>query len=446
LQLFPRRARETWAGLGLSAIFVNASSLVGTTVIGSGLGAVYWWVAAHLFTPTDVGIASAAISATLLLGVAGSLGTGTLLIGELPSRGPVERCRLIVTAVTVSGIAGGVLGIGYAIVAPYLSPELSLLGSSVAAVALCAATASLTAVGLVVDLALIGLLRGNVQLGRNALYAVSKLIILVPFAVVPFGDRALGIYFSWFAGTLLSFLAVLRVGAAGRLAPHAYRPEWGLLRRLGRTALEHHALNLSLQVPTLLMPLLVTVLLSASMNAYFYVASMVAALVFMIPAALSTALYAVGSHSPETFAHKIRLTLLAALVAGTGANLFFLVAAQPILGLFGGGYAQNVDLVLHLLLLAVFPSIVKTHFVAVCQTHHRVGRAAFLAAPGALVELIGAAIGAELGGLNGVAIGYIAALCVEAAIMAPVVLQAMVPGLALRGTSGWIVLPRVSGQ
>ncbi|MFN2199238.1 MAG: hypothetical protein ACK2UW_24180, partial [Anaerolineales bacterium] len=49
-------------------ILSNAGTLVGTQAVTSGLGFIYWWVAARLFAVDAVGFASAAISAMMLLG------------------------------------------------------------------------------------------------------------------------------------------------------------------------------------------------------------------------------------------------------------------------------------------------------------------------------------------------------------------------------------------
>ena len=50
-----------------SAIVENAASLVGTTIVTSGLGFVYWWLAARQFRPEAVGLAVAAIAPMTLL-------------------------------------------------------------------------------------------------------------------------------------------------------------------------------------------------------------------------------------------------------------------------------------------------------------------------------------------------------------------------------------------
>jgi O-antigen/teichoic acid export membrane protein len=333
-------------------------------------------------------------------------------------------------------LTGGLLGTVFALVAPHLSSELRLLGSGFDTVLLCATTVSLTAAGLVVDLALIGVLRGDLQFARNVIMAAAKLGLLVAVAVLPLTDRGLAIYFSWFGGTLVSFIAV---AGFRRLPAGAYRPQWTLLRRLGSSALQHHALNLSLQIPALLMPLIVTVFLSATTNAYFYVASMISGLVYVVPVALSTALYAAGSHEPATFARKIRLTLGLSFVTGTLANAFLLVAAEPLLGIFGRAYAQQVATVLQLMALGVFPGMIKIHFVAVCQTHKRVQLAAVLAACGAVTELVAGAAGARLDGLTGLVLGFLLAGILEAVVVAPVVVRALLPGIELGSNLRWLI-------
>src|SRR5256714_12372440 len=64
------------------------------------------------------------------------------------------------------------------------------------------------------------------------------------------------------------------------------------LRALRRSALKHHILNLILQSPTMAMPLLVTVLISETTNAWFYISFTLADIAYIAPYALVTTLYA----------------------------------------------------------------------------------------------------------------------------------------------------------
>jgi Na+-driven multidrug efflux pump len=168
----------------------------------------------------------------------------------------------------------------------------------------------------------------------------------------------------------------------------------------------------------------VTVLLSAAMNAYFYVAWQVASLVTVGPMALSIALYAAGSREPAALPSRMRLTLGLALAIGLVANAVVLVGADRLLGLFGSAYAQQNALGLRILGLAVFPLIVKDHFVTLRRIQDRIAPATLIIAAGGLLEVSLAAVGAQVAGLPGVSAGYLAAACLEAVVMLPPVYRA----------------------
>src|SRR5256885_7313000 len=185
LESHPYSEAKTWSLVRIllqwlkanSVILVNAGSLVGTTAVTSALGFVYWWLAARQFSPEAVGLASATISAMTLLGTFGILGLNTLLLGEL-SHQKGQEAALVSAALILVGGVGACLGIVYAVVAPYLSTDFQVLGASIGNIALFAVGVSLTSITLVLDQALIGLLRGSLQLWRNALFAGVKLAAL----------------------------------------------------------------------------------------------------------------------------------------------------------------------------------------------------------------------------------------------------------------------------
>lgn len=216
-------------------LLINAGSLIGTTVITAGLGFVYWWLAARLFPQAAVGFASALIAAMGLLGSLGMLGLGTLLIGELPQRSSA-KAALVSTALLVAGLAATLLGLLFALIAPIASPEFAPLAGDAAAALLFAAGVALTAVTLVLDQALIGLMRGGLQLWRNALFALLKLVLLIPLGMWAHHNGGLLIYASWAAGNLIS-LAALALFSRRELRHAALRPRLALLRGLPHTAL-----------------------------------------------------------------------------------------------------------------------------------------------------------------------------------------------------------------
>lgn len=407
---------QQWAAK-YSLLLANAGSLVGTTAITSLLGFVYWWAAARLFSPGVVGLSSAAISAMTLLGTGGILGLGTLLVGELP-RQPGKEATLISMALLLVAAIGGALGIILAIAAPLISPGLAPLGANFEAIALFAAGASLTALTIVLDQAMIGLWHGGVQLFRNAFFSVVKLALILAVGLWLSGATWLAIYATWTAGSALSLLPLAGYALwRGGWSRDVYRPQWKLLWKLGPAALQHHALNLILRAPGLVLPLLVTILLSVTMNAWFYVPFMIANFVFSVPLALTTVLFATKSAEPDALAQKTRLTLAISLIISLLAASIICLGTQQLLGLFGHAYAEQAAWSLRLLALAAFPLILKNHYIVLCRIQNQMARAISRMLAGLSLELGGAALGAYLGGLTGLSLGWGIALCMEATLM-----------------------------
>jgi O-antigen/teichoic acid export membrane protein len=405
------------------ALLLNAGSLIATTVVNSGLGFVYWWYTARFFAPAAVGLASAAIASMLLLGTLGVLGLGTLLMGELP-RQPTRSGALLSTALLVAGSAGFLLGLGYAYLAPVFAPDLAVLASTPGIAVLFAAGVALTAGVIVLDQGLIGMLLGGVQLQRNILFAAGKLVLLVG-GVVGLGIASgVGILATWIGGIALSLIVLVQALARQPALRKHWVPDARLLRQLRGSALAHHTLNLALQAPGLLLPVVVTALYSAALNASFYVAWMIVGLAFVAPLALTNVLYTVSAAQPARLPAFLRLSLGGSLLAGLCASGVLLISASWVLGLFGAEYAAEAAPCLRILVLGVFPATIKQHYVALARLHQRIGSILPLVIGGSVLELLLAVVGAWQGALTGLALGWIAALLLEAIVMWPAVYRA----------------------
>jgi O-antigen/teichoic acid export membrane protein len=407
--------RSNWA------LVFNSSSLIGTTGVTSALGVLYWWVAARSFSQEAVGLGSAAVSAMMLLGAIGMMGLGTLLIGELPRRRE-EAGSLISTSLIISAFAGGGLGVLFALLAPLLSSDLKPLSEGIGSVAVFGLGVLLTATSLVLDQALIGLMRGGLQFRRNVIFAASKLALLWVVGLMAAEEgTGLAIYAVWAAGNILSSVLLIWTALRHRASVGSIRPRLTLVRTLGRFAFQHHLLNLSLQTPSLTLPLIVTTVISAEANAGFYTAWLIATFAFYVPFALSTALFADSAAKPAELARKARLTLTLSFVSGIMATVVFLVGADFILGIFGEEYAAQAAPALRILALGVFPLTIKNHYIANCQVKRQVSSAAKYMWAGTFLEISLAAAGASLGGLAGLSFAWVVAVSIEALLTLPTV-------------------------
>ncbi len=419
------------------ALLANAGSMVGSTLATSLLGVAFWFVAARHFSQAAVGIAGAAVSAMLLIGFVASFGLGTLLMGELPQREGAQR-SLLNAALLAAAAAGLVLGLAFALVAPLIASNLAPLNETAVATAAFALAVALTAFAYVLDQALIGMLRGGLQLTRNIIFAAVKLGGLLVIAGLVTDPGAAWIYGSWGVGIAISLVILLRFYGA-EAAGEDLRPDFASLRALRRAAASHAAVNLALETADLAMPILVVSLLTPADNAGFYIAWLIVGFLVMVPLSLSSVAYAIDSGETvaeitdpvEGMVHAVepsggggeesrfRFTLAASLAFGVAATIVLEPGAELILNVFGSGYAETATTALRIMTLGVFPLVIKTHYIAIHRARRTLGRALPLAWAGTVLELGGGALGAALGGIDGVAWGWVAGLVIEAIVMAP---------------------------
>lgn len=413
-------------------MLANVGSLVGTSAITSGLGFVYWWLAARLFPPESVGLASTAISAMFLLGNIGVLGLGTLLISEL-ARCRTKPASLISSALLVAGIASTLLGSAFLIISARLFPDSVTFTKSFADFCLFILGVQLTTITLILDKAVIGLLRGELQLWRNFLFSIVKLAALWGAGFWLGGGSALVIYTTWTVGNLVSL--IIFTDGVKAVGGSIFQLQWQLIRRLKSAALVHHALNLAITAPGLILPLLVTSQLGAAANASFYIAWMIYGFVFVIPYHFTTVLHAVSINDPDTLAQKVRFTLKISFVIGLLSSIVLIISARLLLSLFGDYYAEEATIGLRILAISVFPTIIKIHYAAISRINNYVGRAAAVLAVGGILELMFAAVGASLGGLAGLSVGIVVANFIEMFITLSTVYKAVVPNRSVRSDS-----------
>lgn len=398
----------------------NAGSLVMSTGVASLLGVVYWVVATRLFSQRAVGYASAAVSAMTLLGTIGMLGLGTLLIGELPRRR--DRASLVAAALLTCGLGSLLLGLCFAVVAPRVSVSFATMIGTPARGLLFTAGVAVTAVTLVFDQATIGLMRGGLQLGRNIAFAVAKVAVLPATAIVLHDQFGVGITLSWVAGLALSLaLVAIRLRLGGE--PVLPRPDWGVLRGLGRSAMAHNWLNLAMTMPFYLLPVLVTVIVSPTANAAFYIAIMLTTFLFIVPAHLATVLFAVVAADPGVVARKLRFALRVSFLIGLPGMAALIGGAHLALGLFGPGYTV-ATVPMWLVTLGYPAAVPKSLYIAVCRASGQIPRAAAVLSACSGLEMAAAAAGGAVGGLYGLSLALLVVRYAEALVTTPPVLRA----------------------
>lgn len=411
----------------IRALVANAVSLAGATIVTSVLGLGYWFLAARIFPLAAVGFASAAISGMTLVSSLASLGLGTFAMGEA-QRTPARRRELVATVLLASGAGAAVLGLVYALCIPLVSRDLRTLSATPSSVAVFVIGAVATAVGMVLDQALVGALNGRVQLARNIVFGVAKIALLGLSGLAVWSASGQVLFGTWVSGIVVSLAVIALVRsrwtcafvAAVRIeAVRVFR------RDIARWVLRHQVLNVGLCLPLLALPVLVITALSAQASATFYISWQLTNAAFVLPGSLATMLYAVGADSRRALAERLRVTLGLSVVLTLAVGVVLTLGAQPILAIFGEQYARNGTTTLIALTVAGIPTIVKNHYVTVSRVTGRLDAAVPVVYLGAALEMVGSFLGAHQAGLVGFAIGWVLALAIEALLMLPLVIRAL---------------------
>lgn len=407
-------------------LIANAVSLVGTGAVTSGLGFGFWWLAARVLPAEGVGLGSAAVSAMTLIATLSMLGLGTLLIGELPGVRRADAAGLLSAALLSAAAAAALLAVACGLALPHAAPAFAWITRGPATLALFVLGVVVSAVTLVFDQAVIGLLRGEVQWYRNAVSAAVKLLAVPVVGQFTAHAGAQAIYGAWLIGNVASVLAVLLLARRGR-APLLDRPDWSALTRLGGPTLRHHALNLAMQAPALALPVLAASRLSPGANAAFYVSWMIASFASMVPYALATVLPAtvlpaVSPQGASALRGRVRASLRWSLLVCVPGTVGLILTARPLLALFGPAYEHHAPS-LQVLALTALPVIVKAHYIALGRMHGQLARAAAVVALGGAAELAAAALGGGAWGVVGLSVGLLIASGLEALCLLPTVLR-----------------------
>jgi O-antigen/teichoic acid export membrane protein len=407
----------------------NAFGMVTGRVAAMGLGFVFWLLAAHAAPQADVGFAAAVVSAMMLCTQFAQLGVGSAFI-SLVSREKEPAGLVLDVALTLTAAGSAAVAVAFLVITRAWLPELGRVSAVPTWTAIFLALCVFGTVGIVLDQVNVGLGRGSQVVVRTAAFGIITLVPLAVMLVVGVPMSALQLTACWLAagaGATAIGLRQLRwtvppAEGESRKQPspnsrgYRYRPHWqrALGRRMVSVGLANHLLTLCERAPGLVLPIVVTELLSPEATAVWYIVWMSAWVVFTAPISIGIAQFAETSRRPEAAAATTGTALRASLLyAGAGA-LALAALAHPILHLIGPRYADAGVLPLRLLLLGVLPLAVVSAYYARCRAGGRLAEAITVGTIFGLAAVVVPALAGIQYGLAGMAVAWVAVQTVAA--------------------------------
>ena len=135
---------------------------------------------------------------------------------------------------------------------------------------------------------------------------------------------------AWLGGLAIS-LATLGIQLAKLTKGQSSRLDLQRILDKRRLVMGHHWLNLSIQSPRLILPVLVAIIVGPAANAAFTAAFLVVSFVNVIPSQLSTVLFALAPGDEADLRLQVRKTMRICLVISVVTAPLFVIFAPLIL-------------------------------------------------------------------------------------------------------------------
>ena len=442
VQIPPRQTSgpgsRKWAARVFSALrdpaYRGSYALVANTVGTSVIGAGYWAVAAHLYSPEALGRAAALISALMLVATLSQLNLSSTLMRFLPQMGAMSARRLINFSYLASSLTAIVGSVIFVTVLPRLSSEWRFVGDSAFFAVIFAVSVVVWEIFTLQDAALVGLQRATAVPIENVIYALAKLALLVVAA------RLLGstdILFSWITPLILLipvinwliFRRCLKDRSAHDLVPRMR------VRRLARFVSVDYAGVICGQITANVLPLLVISVLGPAAAGSFYIASMIISGVAGVGVNFSTGLLVEAAAAPDRLPEITRGALKRCVIIMGPATILLIFGARFILRVYGGSYIAQTAVLFQLLALTLLPFCIQTIAFSLDRVAGKPIRATLSQLAMTVLTLGGSWLLFGRLGINAVGVAWLGTDVFLAIVRLPTVLA------ALRGRPGVIARP-----
>jgi O-antigen/teichoic acid export membrane protein len=332
-------------------------ALILSSTFASGVGFLYWVLAARLYPADIVGKNSAAIAAmSMLAGIAILFLDGTL-VRFIPRAGQETR-RLVYVAYSVTAVAAVLVSVAFLVLTHYYFHSLQFLSeTALGALAFVLFTVS-WCIFVEEDAVLAGLRRAEWIPPENGAFALLKVLLLVAFAS---NLETWGILASWSIPAILlvpvvNYFIFRRFidrhvdRTAGRHTPLEVKP---IVRYAGGNYVGFLLYTAYLTLP----PLIVLHQLGSAFSAYFYPPWVIAGILALLSMNMGVALTVEGADDPAKTQVHFRYAVRNVARLLVPVIVVLLVGADFILELFGSGYATHGATLLRLLALASIPQM-----------------------------------------------------------------------------------------
>ncbi|MCE8426173.1 MAG: polysaccharide biosynthesis C-terminal domain-containing protein [Candidatus Methanoperedens sp.] len=385
------------------SLLKNAFYLMATNLTNLLLGFIFWVIAAIYYSPDEIGTISAVLSSMFLIAMISSLGFTTSLIFYLPrdrknASKMINSC--IIASIAVSVLFSSIYILGIDIWTPALG---SIFGNLESDIIFMAVTIFSTISSLISSAFTAGK-RSSFHMTKETVFGSLKILPLPLLA----GFGAMGIFLSWGVGLLLSLilsLVLLSIVWKGYLPRLTLDP---IIKSMAGYSAWNYLADLFYSLPRFVLPILIVNLISPESTGFFFIAFMVAGLLYGIPQSITNSLLAETSDGGKLWDKVGRAIRFNAALVIPGF-LLFVFFGKFVLNLFNPNYAQNASTTLTILAAASLPLSINTIFMGIRNSQKKVKSVVKINLAISVITFVLVVPFIKVWGLNGAAAAYFVA-------------------------------------
>ena len=328
-------------------LYKSSLYLMLSSITAAGFGFIFWIIAARLYPPEDVGIATALISSVSLLVLLSRLGFDQSIIRFFPER---NKNKVFSTSLIITTVFVILLGIIFILGIQIWSPNLAIITSIPIIYLIFLVFSSIFSL---TGIAFVALRKAKFYFLQNLLNC-SRIIFLFPLVFL----GAIGIFSSVGISVIITSLLPLYFLYRFKIRLSGIDVEY--LKESFNFSIGNYFSGFFLTAPNMILPIMVFNLLGAEKAAYYYISYAITSLLFLIPAAFGMSLFVEGSHG-ESLKRISKKSIIAIFFILVPAVFFVFFFGDYLLMLLGKSYIQGFDLLRIMIFSSIFFSIVQMY-------------------------------------------------------------------------------------
>lgn len=317
----------------------NALFITVSVFLGSGVGLLFWMLAAHLSSDADVGYISGVVSSVTLIIAISRLGTSEVLIRRYDSS---NRNDLFTTTLLVSTIAALILSAIYLLFIGFFSPSLTVISSHWV---LFLMMVFFTSIMIVSNYAFIAERYGSYTIYQNIINSLRLPLLLLLASM-----GLLGLLWSVNIALAITALGSLLMLYHLGVRPGRFRKDI-VMQDISYSG-ANYVNSLIAIIPVTVVNIMVLGILGPEQSAYYFLAISFAMVPYSIISSTKSSMFSESSRDETLLERNLIKSTKLVLLSLIPLSVALILISPLVLNLLGSGYSENAQILFILLIVS----------------------------------------------------------------------------------------------